>query len=157
MNDITTIKLTYGLGNLPFGATEDEVEAYLGAADEIESIGDPNDEHITWHYKSLLGYVCFDEIDDFRLGTIETSLPGATLNGVALMGRGKDEVRRQLKGVTTGRYEESHHDYERSGDARVCLLTYGDQSLNLWFTDEILTSIQWGYLISEDDEVVWPE
>jgi len=156
MNDITTVNLGYGLGKLRFGATEEEVEAYLGPADEIDSSGDAEDEHITWHYKALQGYVSFDEVDDFCLGTIEVSLPAASIYGEVLLGKTRREVKKILKGKVAGRTEESHHDLEAEGDARVCLLTYTKQSLNLWFEDDVLTSIQWGYLISEDDEIIWP-
>ena len=32
-----------------------------------------------------------------------------------------------------------------------------EAEINLWFEDDVLTEIQWGVLIDENDEVVWPK
>jgi len=157
MNAITTIKLGIGLGDLPFGATRDAVTAYLGHPDGTESHGDPGNAKIMWYYSSIAGYVSFDEDDGFRLGTIETASQSASLNGQCLIGLPKQEVLEFLTGLPLGEPEEQVNDLEDDGDSRSCLLSFSSQSLNLWFEDDVLTEIQWGYLIDENGQVIWPE
>ena len=158
MNDIFTIKLGIGLGDLRFGATRGEVQAYLGQPDKTESEGDPGKVQTTWHYDSIKGYVSFDEDDNFRLGTMESASRSMELNGQCLIGQSKCEVLDALTGMSLGEFREELNDLEKAEDKRDCLLYFDSQSLSLWFEDNILTEIQWGYLFNESgDKVVWPE
>ena len=155
MNDVTTIKLGIGLGNLRFGLTRDEVEAYLGQPDRIKSDPEPG-AYTMWFYDSIGVYIPFDDDDDLRFGSIETSSPSATLNGFTLIGKTKDEVMSFIESNISGSYEEERGDLEDDGDSRGCELSFSSQSLTLWFEDDILTEIQWAYLTDDNGQVVWP-
>ena len=155
MNDITTIRPTIGLGNLRFGVTRDEVADYLGQPDRIETDGDAGDTHIMWYYDAIGGYVSFDEDDGIRLGTIETSSPEASIEGKCLIGISKAEALAWLSEI--GEPREQLNDLYGDGDSRGCLFSICSHGLNLWFEDNVLTEVQWGYLLDENDEVVWPE
>ena len=154
MKDVTTIKLGIGLGDLRFGSTRDEVEAYLGQPDRLESNVEPGACPM-WYYDSIGVTISFND-DDPRLNIIETSSPSATLNGHTLIGKTKDEVMPFIESNISGSHEEERHDLEDDGDSRECILSFSSQNLNLWFEDDILTEIQWGYLTDENGQVVWP-
>ncbi len=155
MNDIYTIKLKTGLGNLRFGASQKQVELYLGKPNRIDI--DDNLGDITWYYDILDGYVSFDEDDEYRLGTIEVASNLFTLNNRNLIGKTKTEVLSFLNDRGIKDPEVTYSDLEDKNDQRSLQLHYEDESLNLWFEDDYLTEIQWGYLIDDNDQVIWPE
>jgi hypothetical protein len=155
MNDIYTIKLKTGLGDLRFGASQKQVIVYLGKPDRIDVDDDLRD--IIWYYDILDGYVSFDEDDEYGLGTIEVSSKLFTLNNRNLIGKSKSEVLSFLNDCGINGPEVTHSDLEDDNDQRSLLLHYEGESLNLWFEDDFLTEIQWGYLINDNDQVIWPE
>ena len=157
MTDIISIKLGIGIGDLRFGATRSEVQDYPGQPDRSDSDGESGEVHIMWYYDSIEGYVSFDEEDDFRLGTIEASSQLMMLNEKAIIGQSKSGVLEALADMPLGAYEEMLSDLENNGDKKSCQLTFDSHSLNLWFEDNVLTEVQWGYLFDENgNEVVWP-
>ena len=66
-----------GLGPVKFGMTRDQVEALLGAPDEVEEnvdIDEDLDEAAeAWHYDELEMSASFDMEDDWRLGMMAIS------------------------------------------------------------------------------------
>lgn len=156
MNDCNTVKLGVGIGDLKFGARQDQVHAYLGEPDEISKDGDPDEVTITWYYWSRGLSVCFDQEKNYRFYTCEISSHSASLDGHFLIGLSSDDVLAALQ--STRLYEPKINDeyLEFEDGSKVALYQYSTQGLNLWFEDNILTEIQWEPTIDEKDQVVWP-
>lgn len=152
MNDITTVRLRIGLGDLSFGATREAVAAYLGEPESTEQSGPPGDSSVMWYYHKhpLKGSASFDEESGFTLSEMMTSAPSASLNGHCLMGRPKAEVLERLSGVELGECEENVEDLEDDDDQRVCELWFHSVGLGLHFEDDMLDTIQWGFPIEDD-------
>lgn len=157
MRDISTIRLGIGLGNLHFGASRSEAEAYLGTPDRINEDDDNEGvKHFMWLYDSFDGYVSFDENNDFRMGGIETSSPSATLHGLSLIDRTRTDVVDLLEPVALGTPEIEVSDLKAEGDGRIVLVNYDDKGLFLWFEDDALEAISWSVLFDENDNILWP-
>ena len=90
-----------GLGPVKFGMTRDQVEALLGAPDEVEEnvdIDEDLDEAAeAWHYDELEMSASFDMEDDWRLGMMAISSEDATLNGKALIGLNRNQLLESLQ------------------------------------------------------------
>jgi hypothetical protein len=157
MNDIVTIRLGVGIGDLRFGATQEQTKSYLGEPEQISTDDEAGDQSIAWYYWSRGLSVHFDEDDDFRLGTIETSSGKSSLNGMYLINQPIRHVTKSLVCMELGEPEKDVSGLEDENDERACRLSYDSYGLNLWFEDDLLTEIQWGPLIDENDEVVWPQ
>lgn len=155
MNDIYKIRLKIGFGDLRFGDSREQVETYLGKPDSMEVDDTLND--IIWYYDFLGGYVSFDEDDEYRLGTIEVSSNLFTTNNQSLIGKSKSEVLSYLNDWGIKDPEVTRSYLEEENDQRSLLLYFEAECLYLWFEDEYLTEIQWGYIVDDNDQVVWPK
>lgn len=151
-----TIKLGIGLGELKFGATRDEARAHFGDPEEVAVDEEDGDSSEAWYYWESGLSLHFDQEDDFRLGTIETSSPTATLNGTAMVGLSKADVLELLSRAGMDDTDESYHDVGEDGERRECLIEVDSKNLSLWFEDDELTATQWSYFLNDDDLPIWP-
>lgn len=145
-----------GLGRLRFGLSREQVQIALGKPTDVEkySLDEEEGDHTeAWHYDELDLSLSFDEALDWKLSSIAVSGDGYTLDKVSLIGRGQDEVLDEFDNKDWGDPEE---DEEVSQDDPAHQLFFVEESsLSLWFEDGILTEIQWGPHV-KDDEVLWP-
>lgn len=153
MNDINTIKLGYGLGGLRFGSTREECRNYLGDPEEetTENLGD--EEYIIWNYWSKGISVCFEEAEDYKLGTFILEHKNGILSGEHIIGKTVKEIERYLKDNSFFYLSEVNAENPVSKLIEVDAI-----ECNFLFTNEILDGIQWSYFWNEDEDAPsWPE
>ncbi len=154
-----TILIGKGLENLTFGLSKAEVKAALGEPSEIErfAFGSEEDENTeAWHYDELEISLSFDEDEDWTLTGITTSNTASTLDNVELMGLSKEALETALKNFDFGEIIEEEIEGDES-EPPMELLTYPEVNLMFWFDEDQVSEIQWGPLIDEEGDFVWPE
>ncbi len=128
------VLLGKGLDDLPFGASQDDVEAILGKAEETDELDMRGEKSVAWHYWEIGISLNFDEGQDYRLSSIDVAAPEVELFGEALIGKSREYVKGFLDKQNIG----SSEDEVQRG------LVYPDASLSLWFNGGDLEEIQWG-------------
>jgi hypothetical protein len=147
-----------GLGPVKFGMTRDQVEALLGAPDEVEEnvdIDEDLDEAAeAWHYDELEMSASFDMEDDWRLGMMAISSEDATLNGKALIGLNRNQLLESLQDM--GFEDLVFEDWSDEEDEDRHLVQSDAAAINFWLEEGVLTEIQWGPRYLDDETVDWP-
>ena len=147
-----------GLGPVKFGMTRDQVEALLGAPDEVEEnvdIDEDLDEAAeAWHYDELQMSASFDMEDDWRLGMMAISSEDATLNGKALIGLNRNQLLESLQDM--GFEDLVFEDWSDEEDEDRHLVQSDASAINFWLEEGVLTEIQWGPRYLDDETVDWP-
>jgi hypothetical protein len=133
---VQRILLGKGLDDLPFGASQSDVEALLGKAEETDELDMRGEKSVAWHYWNIGISVNFDEGLEYRLSSIDIAAPEVELFGEALIGRSRDDVKQFLDQQNIG---ESKDEVQRG-------LIYRDANLSLWFNGGDLEEIQWGVI-----------
>lgn len=128
------ILLGKGLDDLPFWASQKDVEAVLGKAEETDKFDMKGEESIAWHYWDLGISLNFDESLDFNLSSIDVASPEVLLFDKRVIGMPIDEVKIFLADKKLGEPEE---EVQRG-------LIYPDANLSLWFNGGDLEEVQWG-------------
>ncbi len=128
------ILLGKGLDDLPFGASQDQVEAILGKPAEKDELDMRGEKSIAWHYWDMGLSLNFDESHDYRLSSMDVASPEVELFGVAMIGKSREWVQEFLDKQSIG---ESQDEVQRG-------LLYPDANLSLWFNGGELEEIQWG-------------
>ena len=153
-NDVVTIRLGVGLGELKFGASRDDVRLYLGDPEDVNEDLLSFDPSIAWYYWEAGLSAHFDGEDDFRLGTIQIEREDAELLGMRMIGRPRHEALAMLAPYDLGPVEEEGMESAESPTMRV--MRWDEQNLDLWFDDGKVDAIQWGCFIDQADRIVWP-
>ncbi len=133
---IQTIQLGHGLDDLPFGASQAEVEEVLGKPDQTDMLDLKGEKSLAWHYWDLGISLNFDEEQDMHLSSIDVASPEVLLFGTKMIGKTRKEVKELLDAEDIGESEE-----EVQGG-----LIYPDVNLGLWFYGDELAEIQWGVI-----------
>jgi len=133
---IQRILLGKGLDDLPFGATQGEVESIFGKAEETDELDLKGEKSIAWHYWDIGLSMNFDENQDFRLSSIDVASPEVLLFDQPMIGKTMAEVKDFLADKKIG----TPVDEVQRG------LIYEDANLSLWFNGGDLEEIQWGVL-----------
>ena len=116
LRDIATIRPKVGLGSLRFGATRDEVRAYLSSANPV-----PNDHDTTWEwwaYEALALCLAFDRADGHRLVALRTERRESTLMGKRFIGMPQEAALRLASDVGLGAYASSDLVFRVAGRVR---------------------------------------
>lgn len=153
MPDRSTVRPGVGIGDLKFGASIDGAEAYFGQAEDRDEskLGEDISIRLLWGDELACW---FDSSDDFRLGSILVEHSDAILAGHKLISRQREDVLSRLRPIFGEPEFEDMSVVERPD---FWLANYDAQSLNLWFENGRLESIQWGYLFdAAGDNVIWP-
>ena len=130
------ILLGKGLDDLPFGASQDEVEAVLGKAEETDELDMKGERSVAWHYWEIGLSLNFDEGQGYRLSSIDVAAPEVEIFGEALMGKSREYVKGFFDGQDIG---DSEDEVQRG-------LIYPEANLSLWFNGGDLEEIQWGVI-----------
>lgn len=130
------ILLGKGLDDLPFGASQEEVEAVLGKAEETDELDMKGEKSIAWHYWELGISANFDESLDYNLSSLDVASPEVLLFEKRVIGMPIDEVKKFLADKKIG---EPVDEVQRG-------LIYHDANLSLWFNGGDLEEIQWGVI-----------
>ncbi len=133
---VQRILLGKGLDDLPFGASQGDVEAVLGKAEEEDELDMRGEKSVAWHYWNVGISVNFDEGQEYRLSSIDVAAPEVELFGEALIGRSREDVKKFLDQQDIGVSED---EVQRG-------LIYPDANLSLWFNGGDLEEIQWGVI-----------
>ena len=156
MNDIDTIKPGVGLGNLIFGSTRKECKNYLGKPEEISVVDLGNyRQDVAWHHWEKGISLCFDEEDDYRLGSFKTERKTSMLFNDKLIGKRIDEIEEYLK--RSGCIFKKNFDYEDSEGYLHLLIEVDALNCSFWFVEDQLYETQWGYLWIDDKTPKWPD
>ncbi len=141
------IKPHIGLDELRFGASRTEATNLVGNPEQIEPDDYGNgDSTLAWYYWARGYSLHFDSYCDFRLESIELNSEVATLFGQSLCNFTREDV--------LGLIAESGLQHELIDDRGIVI---HELSLNFWFEDELLESIQWSVKINEQDSPEWPD
>ncbi|MCB0381261.1 MAG: hypothetical protein KDD24_08390 [Flavobacteriales bacterium] len=153
MENSQEIKIGRGLNNILFGISRGTFKKQLGEPTEIDNYnaGD-DDEYLTeaWHYDNFEISASFDEEDDWKLTTLSTSSPIATLEGKKVIGMTVAQVEELIAPLQLGDVE-----MEEMEDDQV-LMSIVASSINFWFEHGKLSEVQWGVLWKDEDTPKWP-
>lgn len=155
--EIKDIQAGQGLGRIKFGISREELKKILGEPDEVDrfSHSDAEDDLTeSWHYDELDLSASFDQQEDWRLTTLSVSSPEYELEGESLIGLPKKEVTDRLKKL--GLTDLESEDWSSAESPNHLLISSEEAGMNFWLDEGLLTEIQWGPLISEDDSLEWP-
>lgn len=148
-----------GFDEIRFGMTRQEIKKILGEPDEIDeyaSSEESEDNTEAYHYDELELSVSFDEIDDWRLGSIAISDPDSTLDGLKLLGISDEQLLEKVSALDLGEYEREDVSSPESPDHEV--ISFYNSSINFWLENGAVTEIQYGPIWDdENEEVIWPE
>ncbi len=151
------INLGKGLGGLLFGVEKNAVSDILGTPDEVEQYTDEETEEVlneAWHYDEMELSLSFDKEEEWKLCTISVSDADFTLNGEQLIGATEETLIEFIEAQKLGEFEKE--EWSLDDDETQMLITIESQSINFWFTEGIVTEIQWGPLYTEDNTTIWP-
>ncbi len=144
------------IGDLLFGSSKDEVQAYLGKPDEVGHYSydrEGLEKYAIWKYADLGILAIFDDEYGFVLGTLAAYSDTCSLNGQPLIGKAREEVLKAISvldpGPMTREVESSEFDLE--------LLSFDSISLNLWLEDGVVSDIQWGPFWLDEERQDWPK
>lgn len=157
-SNLKEIKPGVGLGNLKFGITRNDVKKMLGEPTETEKYSyTDTDQDLTesWHYDELELSLSFDEDFDWKLSTIAVSSDDYEFKGKKIVGLTKTELLPFLN--ANGINDLEPEELEEDEDDSSILLISDKNSISFYFEDNILSEIQWGPTIVDDEAVIWPE
>ncbi|WP_205501121.1 hypothetical protein [Rufibacter psychrotolerans] len=146
------IKLGYGIGDLRFGLSMDEVEDIMGEPEEVEESTDEDEfEHKAWNYWDSGFSFYFDKEDDYRLSCIEIANPNVTLFGKKIFEMSLPEVEALFRqnGVQNVEKEKIENN--------VTCLSYEREMIDLYFEDGKLLAVNFGVHMDDNLEVLWPQ
>jgi hypothetical protein len=147
-----------GLGALKFGLSKDKVKFVLGNPDETEtySYGEDEEGETTeaWHYDELELSIAFDEEEDWRLTVISINAADYVFKGFSPVGLSKEELKEKLGAleITDLEFEDFATDDSPSHE----LISSESLAISFWFDNNIVSEVQWGPHILDDDTVKWP-
>lgn len=142
-----------GLGELKFGMSRDEVLSLLGKPDDVDTYDDDEIEDEgseSWHYDDLEISLSFDEEEDWVLTTIAVSNPSHTFMGHELIGLRKSELLAVLESLEINNLDIE--DWSSEEVPNHLLISSNDLQINFWLEDEIVSEIQWGAFVEDDDD-----
>ncbi|MBC3539496.1 hypothetical protein ACFSC6_18395 [Rufibacter sediminis] len=146
------IKLGYGIGDLRFGLSMDDVEEIMGEPEEVEESDEEDEfEHKAWNYWDSGFSFYFDKEDDYRLSCIETANPNVTLFGKKIFEMSQQEVEDLFKqnGVQSVEKEKIENN--------VTCLSYEHEMIDLYFEEGKLLAVNFGVHMDDNLEVLWPK
>jgi hypothetical protein len=144
-----------GVGNILLGMTSDEIEKVLGAPDDKEIFEyDDGETSCTYYYFDLDIDLTFESDDDDRLSYISVENEKFSLNNLIRIGQSKEEVMKHAK--TLNFCEPGQDDLNTEDTPDQSLLSYEEQNIYFWFTENKLDEIQLGPFWKDDDTPIWP-
>lgn len=146
------IELGIGSGSLQFGATRQQVRELLGEPDatrELDIFKDGTEVLEMWDYRALRLECTFDKDDNFRLGSLQTAHPHATLDGAKLIGLAKNDALLQCSTLNLGPAE-----IEPLVEG-VIQITFEQVSMTLFVRDGVVDELHWGHLWIDEETPKW--
>jgi hypothetical protein len=147
MKELTLeIKPLEGFGELEFGATKEEVFAYLGEPDEEEIFEDEEEgDTLVCHFWGKATSAFFENLTEPVLNNLETDNPDATLFGKPVFAMKEAEVKKLMKANGyTEIDEEMMESEEFDNEKRV---SFDEAMVDFFFEDDLLTAVSWGVFL----------
>lgn len=150
------IILGRGFGNIKLGMTCKEVECIMGSPDEIEEYDYSDAENsVTYLYYGLGVDLTFESEEEYRLSYISFEKPSFRLSNKIKTGISKDKTMKLCRSLFNTEPEIEDMSDEISKNHK--LLSYENENVNFWFTDDTLDEIEIGPFWKDDDTPIWPE
>jgi hypothetical protein len=150
------IKPTIGLGDIKFGITRDELKQQLGEPNEIENITEEGENVEHWHYDDIELSALFSERDNWRLLSLAISNEDCTINGKKFIGISETELEAAIEMM--GVEEELEYEDLSTDEFPDHILIYSDDlGMSFWMDSGVLSEIQWGPMLIDEDTVEWPQ
>ena len=157
--NIKEIKSGYGLGEIKFGMSRDEVLNILGAPNEKETFSyseeDDDDQTENWHYDELELSVGFDQEDDWKLVTLGITSQDYEFNGVKAIGLTKEQLSTEIQALNIDDLEQE--DMASAENPTHQLISSESLGINFWTEDGLVSEVQWVPLYIDDENIKWPE
>lgn len=150
-NPVLEILPTIGLGNLKFGTPINEIKKMLGEPQEIENLNELEGVNaLVWHYWENGFSIFFDEATSTYFSGVEIDNEETVLWGFKVFDLNEKEVLQLFKNKG---YEKSDEEAHEWGEKRV---SYDSIQVDLYFTNNILSSINFGVIIEEFKFTIFP-
>ena len=156
--EIIEIIAGVGFGKVKFGMAREEVKAILGEPDEVDTFAyddNEDDRSESWFYYDLNLFCSFDEQDDWRLISCSAESFNYQLLGKQIIGLEKDKIAGLLEQMEITDLE--HEDHSSEDEPNHELIASDSVAINFWCDEGIVTEIQWGPLLTDDETVIWPK
>jgi hypothetical protein len=147
-----------GLGDIRFGMDRDAVKAIVGAPDESDVFAyneNETDRSEGWFWFELELSANFDEEDDWRLVSLSADSDEYTLGGKKVIGLEKAALEALLAEMNITDVEYEDHSSEEEPDHE--LVSADSMGINFWLDEGLVTEVQWGPFINDDDTIAWPK
>lgn len=145
--EIFEIKPGFGLGNIEFGSTREEVKAKIGKPDEVETYDfseEGDDASEVWHYDEYEMSLEFNKEFDWQLISFAVSGDQFNLKGERFIGKSKDIARSLMEELELGEMEEETND-------EVDMISVPEFNISFWFEDGELSEIQWAPIFDDEE------
>ena len=144
------VKIGIGLGGLRFGASREQVEAYLGVPEQISEDMMAGDITFAWYYwdKGITAH--FEGRNDYRLGMLQVSNSEAMVSGKKFIGMPQKELLKLLATTDLGKFDiDADPDWPS--------VTAEDLGLTFVLKKNKVESLQISTLMDENEEDIWPD
>lgn len=149
------IKPGEGFGKVLFGMTREQVREILGSPDEIETETEDGENMEHWHYDQHEMSVLFSGADGWKLLSFAVGNPLCTLEGEKLIGLNETQLHDALERL--GISEELEYEDISSDEFPDHIMVYCNElAMNFWLDAGILSEIQWGPFMKDDETIDWP-
>jgi len=137
-----------GLGKLYFGLNIDEIASVLGEPSEVEEISDDDDFNtLILNYSELGLSIFFEGRDQASLSCLEVDNRNCILFGKKVFSLTEQEI---VSLMNENGFSDIDMEDEEWGEHRV---SFEDGLIDFYFTDGVLTTINWGVLVNDQGEV----
>lgn len=137
-----------GIDNIVFGSSRDEIKKLLGEPTTTIKHEWPDDTDTeSWIYEALGLELNFGSDEDYRLTTITTSSPDATLDGVQPVGLAEEKLKELLPAVKLDDdFDENGKDY-----------FYPEKEISFWIlNDKVFNLTLFPEYDENGEEAIWP-
>lgn len=152
MKNKLEIKPMVGFGDLKFGASKAEVEAYFGPPQESEilEVEDEINDVEVWSYWEQGHSVYFEKQEEDRCTNFETDDDQSTLFGGQVFNLSEDKLIALMIGQGFKDYEiEEEEDGER-------ILFFNDAHIQFVYEAGEMILVSWAVAVDDDDKILWP-
>lgn len=152
MNKNLEIKPMVGFGDLTFGATKADVEAYFGPPQETETLDveDEINEVEVWSYWEQGHSVYFEKMDNDVCTNFETDDEDSVMFGEKVFRLNEQEV---LEVMKKQGYEDHEIDEEEPGER---ILFFPDAHMQFVYEEGKMMLVSWAVAVDDDDKIIWP-
>lgn len=153
MKTILDIKPMQGLGELKFGASQEDVKKLLGEPDETETIDVEGEIHEVevWSYFDPGHSIYFEKDLDNVCTNIETENEDALLFGKKVFELDQDAIIALMKENNFTKFE-----IEKDDELDEVIVFFDEAHLQFVFEKDSLGLVSWAVAMGDDDEIQWP-